>query len=148
MLGRNIKAFLDSNTIISGLLFEGNEATLLELGRIKAIQLITNQYVIDEVKQVLTRPEFNLTTEENRGLTRYLNTCLTITEDPPKEAIEGNINMLNDKKDIPVALGAIQSKTDYLVTGDKELQNHPNLPTITTKNLLDKILPKKQSQKK
>lgn len=100
MSGRNIKAFLDSNTIISGLLFEGNEATLLELGRIKAIQLITNQYVIDEVTQVLKRPEFNITTREIQSLTRYLYTCLTITENPPKEVIQEHTNMLNDKKDI------------------------------------------------
>jgi len=145
MSGRNIRAFLDSNTILSGLLFEGNESALLELGRIKAITLVTNQYVIAEVTQVLHRPEFNLTEEEIAGLLRYLNVCLTILEPPSKETIREHHDMLNDKKDIPVALGANQSKADYLVTGDKELQKLSEIQVITTRHLLEKILPKSNS---
>lgn len=139
MSGRSIKAFLDANTLISGLLFKGNEATLLELGRIKAIQLVTNNYVMDEVRHVLQRPEFNLNQNEINELWRYLNTCLTIQAVPSLPEIQNNFDLLDDKKDIPVALGFQNSDATYLVTGDKELfrkiQN-----TITTKRILEKIL--------
>jgi putative PIN family toxin of toxin-antitoxin system len=141
MSGKNIKAFLDANTIVSGLLFTGNEATLLELGRIKAIELITNKYVIEEVSNVLARPEFNLTPREIKGLQSYLYLCLNIYENPSKDEIDQNLSLLNDKKDTLVALGSQQANTDYLVTGDKELLEKIK-NAITTRLLLEKILPK------
>lgn len=124
---------------MSGLLFEGNEATLLELGRVGAVRLQTNHYALSEVLAVLRRPDFNLTPEETEGLTKYLHTCITLTEDPPDEEILSNLHILNDRKDIPVALGAIESGSDYLVTGDKELLKAQLTPTITTRKLLQLI---------
>ena len=144
MPGKNIKAFLDANTIISGLLFHGNEATLLELGRIHAVRLVTNRYVMNEVTAVLHREEFSLTPEEINGLTRYIHECLTVNENPPNENIQEQMGLLEDKKDIPVALGAQDPGIDYLVTGDKELLDEESLRAITTKNLLKKILPESQ----
>ncbi len=139
MPGKNIKAFLDANTIISGLLFKGNEATLLELGRIKAINLQTNEYVIQETTRVLKRPEFQITQKETSELLRYLNTCLTVTMNPPKKEINQNMELLNDKKDIPIALSAQQPEITHHVTGDKELlEKHPK--ATTTQQLFKQIL--------
>jgi putative PIN family toxin of toxin-antitoxin system len=140
MSGKNTRAFLDANTIISGLLFKGNEATLLELGRLRAIELVTNHYVMEEVSAVLKRKEFNLTLDEVKGLIQYLHTCLSLLDNPSRETINKHLNQLNDKKDIPVALGAQHADADYLVTGDKELlEKIPN--ATTTRKLLKKILP-------
>jgi putative PIN family toxin of toxin-antitoxin system len=141
MSGRNIKAFLDANIIISGLLFDGNEAVLLELGRVKAMELVTNRYILQEVRAVLRRDEFKLSSEEIQGLERYLHKCLTVMENPSRREIINNLDLLNDKKDIPVALGARESGADYLVTGDKELLQKESLNTITTRDPLDQILP-------
>ena len=124
---------------MSGLLFEGNEATLLELGHIGAVKLQTNHYALSEASAVLRRPEFNLTQDEVEGLSRYLHACMTVTEDPPDEEILSNLHILNDRKDIPVALGAIESGSDYLVSGDKELLKAQLTPTITTGKLLQLI---------
>ncbi len=65
---------------------------------------------------------------------------MTVTEDPPDEEILSNLHTLNDRKDIPVALGAIDSGSDYLVTGDKELLKAQLTPTITTRKLLHLVL--------
>lgn len=141
MSGRSIRAFLDANNIVSGILFHGNEATLLELGYIHAVKLVTNRYVMEEVSAVLSGEEFKLTQDEVEGLKRYLHQCLEVIEDPPIEQVQRNKDLLKDKKDIPVALGALNTKADYLVTGDGELLASGFLPSITTKNLLKKILP-------
>jgi putative PIN family toxin of toxin-antitoxin system len=135
-----LKAFLDANTIVSGLIFEGNEATLLELGRIGAVQLVTNNYVLAEVQAVLRRAEFSLSDEEFTGLIRYLHECLTVIEDPPNEEILSNSDLMRDKKDIPVALGATNSGSSYLVTGDKELLEKLDALSIITSSLLRLIL--------
>jgi len=140
MSGRSTKAFLDANTLIGGLLFKGNETTLLELGRVKAIELVTNHYVMEEVSAALKRREFSLTTGEVNTLIKYLYTCITVEENPPKEAIHENIDLLEDKKDILGALGATYSGSDYLVTGDKELLD--KIPCSTTiVKILENVLP-------
>ena len=135
-----LNAFVDANIIVSGLLFEGNEATLLELGRVDAITLLTNNYVLTEVRMVLRRAVFSLTDEEYTGLIRYLHECLTAIEDPSDEEILSHFNLLTDKKDIPVALGAMNSGSDYLVTGDKELLEKLKPLSITTSTLLKLVL--------
>jgi predicted nucleic acid-binding protein len=124
---------------VSGLLFEGNEATLLELGRVGAVKLQTNHYVLSEVSAVLRRREFQLTAEEIEDLAKYLHTCISVTEDPSDEDILSNLHLLRDRKDIPVAIGAMNSGSDYLVTGDKELLEAPSIPSITTTGLLQLI---------
>ncbi|TFH14717.1 putative toxin-antitoxin system toxin component, PIN family [Candidatus Bathyarchaeota archaeon] len=141
MSGKNTRAFLDANTILCGLLFKGNEATLLELGRVRAIEHVTNHIVMEEVSAVLKRKEFDHILDEVKGLIKYLHACLSLMDNPSHETINQHFNLLNDKKDIPVALGA--QHADYLVTGDKELlEKIPN--AITTRKLLEKTLPKSQ----
>jgi len=125
---------------------QGNEATLLELGRVGAVRLLTNNYILAEVRSVLRRPEFSLTDEEREGLTRYLHMCVTVAEDPPEEEILSNLSLLRDKKDIPVALGARGSCSDHLVTGDKELLESAVIPSIRTSCLLRLIVSNQQSK--
>ena len=133
-------AFVDANIIVCGLLYEGNESTLLELGRVGAIKLIANNYVLTEVRVVLRRAEFALDDEEYTGLMRYLHECLIVVEDPCNDEILSHINLLMDKKDIPVALGAKKSGVNYLVTGDKELLEKMKPLSITTSGLLKVLL--------
>jgi len=101
---------------------------------------VTNVYVLTEVQAVLRRAEFSLTDEEFTGLIRYLYECLTVTEDPENDEVLSNSGLLRDKKDIPVALGAMDSGSDYLVTGDKELSEKLDTLSITTSSLLQLIL--------
>jgi len=63
-----------------------------------------------------------------------------VTEDPENDEVLSNSGLLRDKKDIPVALGATNSGSDYLVTGDKELSEKLDALSITTPNLLQLIL--------
>jgi len=68
-----------------------------------------------------------------------------LIEDPPKGDLLSNQNLLKDKKDLPVAVGAKNSKSDYLVTGDKELLATTTIKPITTSNLLEQILTEQTS---
>jgi len=138
--GRSVRVFLDANTIVSGILFKGNEATLLELGRVKAVELVTNLYVLEEVTRVIRRSEFRLNLEEVNGLIKYVHECITVLEDPSSNEIRENVSVLDDGKDVPVMLGFHGSNADFLVTGDKELLEKI-LNSTTTKKLLEKILP-------
>ena len=138
-----MKAFVDANTIVSGLLFVGNEATLLELGRLRALRLITNEYVLGEVRGVLKRGEFWLTQEEQQRLMGYTLECFSVVEDPSKENIKKHHGLLKDKKDLPVVVGAKGENYDCLVTGDKELLSgkvKQFVNSTTTSELLEKLI--------
>jgi hypothetical protein len=63
-----------------------------------------------------------------------------VAENPANDEVISNSGLLRDKKDIPVALGATNSGSDYLVTGDKELSEKLGALSITTSSLLQLIL--------
>ncbi len=47
--------FVDANTVISALLYVGNEARLLEYARLGLCELVTNEHVREEVRRFLER---------------------------------------------------------------------------------------------
>ena len=141
-----MKVFVDANTIVSGLLFVGNESVLLELGRLRALRLVSNEYVAQEVKLVLKREEFSLEDEERQQLLRYTLECISVVENPPEEEIKKHYDLLRDKKDLPVVLGAKKENCDYLVTGDRELLSKKVklfVNSVTTSELLEKLVKEK-----
>lgn len=115
------RVFVDANTIVSGLLFEGNESMLLELGAFRAVELVTNHYVLSEVRRVLRRVEFGLTEKEIQNLIGYLHQAVLIADDPSEAAVRACADKLTDKKDGRVWAGYESSGASHLVTGDKEL---------------------------
>lgn len=46
------KVFVDTNILLSGIFFEGNESTILDLVE---LDLITSEDVIDELKKVIRK---------------------------------------------------------------------------------------------
>jgi len=141
-----MRAFVDANTIVSGLLFAGNEAVLLELGRLRALRLLTNEYVLGEVRAALKRQELRLTEEEQQRLMKYTLECTSIVEDPSEEEIKKHYDLLRDKKDLPVVVGAKKENCECLVTGDKELLSEKVkrfVNSTTTSELLGKLIKEK-----
>jgi len=134
-----LRIFLDANTILSGLLFEGNESILLELGRIGLCKLITNEYVLEEVKKALRKEDFRLTYEEIMFLQSYISMCMDVIDNPTSKDIKDYYDVLRDKKDLPVLVSCLRSGCDYLVTGDKELLSVKLMASMNARKVL-KIL--------
>ena len=134
-----MKLFVDANTLVSGLVFAGNERSLLELGRLRVCDLVTNTYVMDEVREVLARPHLDLSSDEHSRALMFLAQCVTVLDDPPTETIRSAARRLRDADDLPVLLGFEESRSDYLVTGDRRLrQRVPK--SLTTRAALRRIL--------
>ena len=115
------RLFLDANTIISGLLFEGNESELLDLGLLGAVELVTVAYVWAEVQEVLRRPQFRLSPEGVEDLLSFGQEALLILPDADEGAITSREGDLKDKEDAAVWAGFEARGADSLITGDKEL---------------------------
>jgi predicted nucleic acid-binding protein len=118
---RQLTIFVDANTIVSGLLFDGNEALLLRLGKTGLCALVTTSYVIGEVTRVLHAEEFRLSKGEILTFLSYTNKCIRVSESPTRSQLRKYSSRLADKKDVHVLAGFSELDCDILVTGDTEL---------------------------
>jgi len=134
-----VKLFVDANTLISGLLFQGNERLLLELGRYGTCDLITIEYVRGEVRDFLGRPRAHLSGDEQRRLMTILDRSVIALGDPPAEEVREALGRLRDENDLPVLVGFEISGADYLVTGDRELRRMAP-KAISTRRAIELLL--------
>jgi len=133
------RVFVDANIIVSGLLFEGNESDVLELGALGAVDLVATAYVFAEVEEVLRRAEFGLDEQEALELLQYAHEAIVRLPDPEEGKVRGYERRVRDRKDAPVWAGMVATGAQYLLTGDNDLLS--TVPqAIRTKVLLDKIL--------
>lgn len=136
--------FVDANTIVSGLLFEGNEALLLKLGATGACKLVTSRSVMNEVAQVLNRKEFEMIHEDIPWILRFVHGAVEVRENVGEEDLERCYGRLDDKKDVHVLAAFEKFNCDMLVTGDKELLKKVKAAK-TTKQAIETILGEKQN---
>ncbi len=134
-----MKLFVDANTLVSGLVFAGNERLLLEIARYGACDLITNRHVHRELVEVLARPGLGLSEVEQRRLIALLDRSVSTAKDPAVEKMRHSRNRLRDEEDLPVLVGFETSDCDYLVTGDRELRNSTP-KAMTTRQALEALL--------
>lgn len=134
-----MKLFVDTNVLVSGLAFSGNEALLLELGRMGVCELVVNEYVLDEVRHVLARSHLGLEASAQRRAVAYLGRCVAVLGDPPLDAVRSAEGRLHDQRDLPILLGFELSGADHLVTGDAELRRQ--VPrALTTRAAVERVL--------
>ena len=108
-----MRVVLDTNVIVSGLNFPGNERMVLELALRGRFELFLSWFILGEVSGVLTR-KFGWDQERTLRAISALQNAATIVE-PPRlmEMIEGG-HADNRVLDCIAAANA-----DYLVTGDR-----------------------------
>ena len=108
-----MRVVLDTNVIVSGLNFPGNERLILELALRGRFQLYLSPFILQEVAGVLAR-KFDWTDERTSQAIRSLADAATIVESPRlPEAIDA------DHADNRILEYAVAAAADYLVTGDR-----------------------------
>ncbi len=140
-----MKLFVDANTLVSGLVFEGNESLLLDLGRLGVCELVANEYVREEVREVLARPHFALSRPEQEAALALLSRHVTILEDPPANAVLASRGRVPDDDALPVLVGFERSGCDYLVTGDRRFRERV-AKAITTRAAIRRVLSENESR--
>ena len=108
-----MRVVLDTNVIVSGLNFPGNERLVLELALRGRFELCLSPFILDEVAGVLVR-KFDWTEERSSQALRELEDAATVVE-PLRlpEMIEGG------HADNRILECAVEVSADYLVTGDR-----------------------------
>lgn len=106
---------LDTNVLISALLFPGSKMDAMMNCIFTQHQLVLSSYVVDELKSVIKRkfPSREIATNK---LLMMMSFEYVYT---PNE-IESELFNIRDGKDYPVLYTAIIENVDILVTGDKD----------------------------
>jgi len=113
-----MRVVLDSNTVISALIFKGRTSALRPLWKSGAIHLLASADMIREYASVLAYTKFHLHEDEiqyllEEELIPYLN---------PVSLGSPHLNWRpSDKKDLPFVIAALAGKAEFLISGDHHL---------------------------
>ena len=119
------KVVLDTNTVLSALLFNNSSLSQLRLcWQSQQLIPLASKATISELIRVLAYPKFKLSSIEQRSfLDEYLLYVQTINK---LEALSEAITC-RDSDDIKFLELAITANADYLITGDKALLVLPQM---------------------
>ena len=109
-----MKVFLDTNVLVSAFVTRGLCADIFRI-ILSEHDLILCTYVLTELEDVLSR-KIDLPNKQITSILQYLRTFDVVANHTTPTKIE-----LRDKNDIPVISAALNSHSDILVTGDKDL---------------------------
>jgi putative PIN family toxin of toxin-antitoxin system len=136
-----VRAVLDTNIIVSGLLWGGPPGQVFEAARDERFIAVLTEALFSETRLVLSRDKFaeRLTA---RGiqlvdvLTRYHAAAEIVEEAPIPSGI------VRDPKDIAVLACAVGGKVDYIVSGDNDLLTlivYEHIPILTAVQFLERL---------
>lgn len=113
------RVFLDTNVLISGLIFRrGNEAALLEMAGQGLVQIVLSSWVIKEAREVF-EDKF---TERMHVLEDFLAAAnYQIAPEPGESDLRTAAGLVRDPDDVPVLAAALASNSDVVLSGDKHL---------------------------
>jgi len=115
---------MDSNVLVSGIVFHGNEHRILRLAEDGVIRLVLSDLILFETRRAI-RVKF-------RGLDGLLDLFLSrlqyelISEDSIMERLERCRGILRDGKDAHVLASVLLENPDYVITGDRVLREDLN----------------------
>lgn len=113
-----MRVMLDTNVLISALLFPGSKLDAMMNCIFTQHQLVLSSYVVDELKRVVKR---KFPQKEN-AINKLLMMMSFEYVYTPND-IEGGLFDIRDENDYPVLYTAIIEDVDVLVTGDKDFSD-------------------------
>jgi putative PIN family toxin of toxin-antitoxin system len=136
-----MRVVADTNTVVSGFLWQGAPARLINAAFDGKFVLLATQILIAELEEVLSRPKFSKPFEKT-GLSlaivvgRYR---LLVEMTTPAEL---TISVPKDADDDIVLACALGGKADYIVSGDQhllEMGRVEGIPVITVNGFLERL---------
>lgn len=117
---RAVRVVLDTNTVVSALLWGGNPGRLLDLIREGRLHVFTTIGLLAELDDVLRRPKLDRSLQRKGGsadaLMAHWRALAEVVDAGPKVAVV----QADPDDDEPVAC-AVAAKADLLISGDKHL---------------------------
>ena len=133
-----IPVVIDTNVVISTLLFGGIPGGLLPLWKDLVIQPLISKEILEEYVRVLTYPKFNLS-EEDIHFLLYREILPFFKETVVKR--QSRV-VLNDPSDDKFIACARAGKAAFIISGDKhllDLGRHKSIEIVTPSQMLSRL---------
>lgn len=130
-----MRVLLDTNVLISAILFGGVPRQLLEAALAGDLDLITSQPLLAELETVLTR-KFEFPTSLTASIRAELEGLSEVVEPAQIERVTRTV------ADDLVLATAVAGGAEALVTGDKELlemESYGGIPIQSARDLVDRL---------
>jgi predicted nucleic acid-binding protein len=108
------KVFVDTNILLSGIFFEGNESSILDLVE---LDLITSEDAVDELRRVVKKKlkylkerTFEIALAETE---KALSDIVIIPRAKYSHKLKEAETLMAYKKDIPILVAVLQVKPDF-----------------------------------
>ncbi len=135
MTGSPARIVVDTNVLVSGLLFGGVPGRLIELGAQGRLQIIATRAILQEYIRVLAYPKFKLTKAEIRGLLDEV--ILPLVEAVRVDAVPAVIGA--DHSDDEFLAAAAAGSVEAIISGDRHLlalKTYQGIPIETAAEFL------------
>jgi putative PIN family toxin of toxin-antitoxin system len=113
-----VRVVLDTNVLISALLFTGVSSDLVPLWQKGAVTILLSREILEEYLRVLAYPKFKLSRQEIRGLIEGDLLPFVEIVNPGRRRLKVVITDPSDDKFLECA---VAGKADVLISGDKAL---------------------------
>ncbi|NWF54646.1 MAG: putative toxin-antitoxin system toxin component, PIN family [Syntrophaceae bacterium] len=127
------RVVLDTNVLVSALLFTGKLSRIPELWQKRKIIPLISKETFDEFKTVLSYPKFSLSPEEIQGIIE--NEILPYFE--VVKMGEKIMRISRDPEDDKFIACAIDGSADFIVSGDKDLTDLKSYQTVRILGIRD-----------
>lgn len=137
-----MRAVIDTNVLLSALLWRGPPHALLEQARNGTVTLLTSPALLAELAEVMARAKFNvILARSNTSRAQTLAQLRQLAEviDPPALAKP----VCRDPDDDAVLALAIAAQADLIVSGDDDLLSltrFEGIPILTPVQALERVL--------
>jgi len=130
-----VRVVLDTNILISGLLYPGKPKKLINLALDGKIEAVSSIRIINELKEVIAREEFRLSKEEQEVMVNFIIRLSRIV------MIKSNFKIVKkDPDDDVIIRTAYDRNAKYIVSGDHhllELKEVAGIKIVTANEMLN-----------
>jgi len=134
------KVVLDTNTLISGILWDGNEARVIEEAENNKVQLFISQKLLQELEGVLKREKFTRKLEGKESTVEQAVAKIALIATLIEPAKKINI-IKDDPDDNRVLECAVTARADVIISGDKhllKLQTYSRIDIMSARDFLNR----------
>jgi len=136
-----VRSVLDTNTVVSGLFWDGSPSLLQDAARSGKVELYTSPALLTELARVLARRKFLASLERigasvDELIEGYAELAQLVRPAPIAPVV------LRDPDDDHVVACALAAKADLIVSGDRdllELKAYQGIPILTAVEALARL---------
>ena len=130
-----LRVTCDTNVLISASIVQGKQYEILRIAKMGEIKLILSPDIIEEFKEVISRPRFSFSQEQVANAVQQILDLAEIVI--PQEKLD---IIIEDEEDNKVLECALEGKVQYIISGDSHLlslKSYENIEIVNATSFLD-----------